>query len=89
METKICCDCGLEKPVDKFCAIRKKDNIVTCRVNFCNPCAWIRRKKNNTPSNYYYAKNPAAWNAYQKAYAKRKRAEKKLQKSVTDFCNKK
>jgi RecA-family ATPase len=87
MENKVCCDCGLEKPIDKF-GIARKGKDVIYRLNFCNPCAWIRRKKTDNPSNYYYAKNKEAWNIYQREYAKRKRAEKKLQKNATDFCNK-
>ena len=85
METKICCDCGLEKTIDKFGISRRSENKIY-KSNFCNPCAWLRRKKTDNPSNYYYAKNKEAWNTYQREYAKRKRSEKKLQKNATDFC---
>lgn len=83
IDSKICCDCGENKPITEFNICNKVDSKVkgadkiVYRLNFCGKCAWIRRKKAGTPSNYYYSKNPEAWNAYQREYAKRKRQEKK------------
>lgn len=74
--SKICCDCKIEKPDEDFTLLRK-NNKYEYRLNFCTKCAYIRRKLSDNPSNYYYAKNPTAWNKYQREYAKRKRQEKK------------
>lgn len=73
---KKCTDCGLEKPLKEFnISSRYKDK--EYRLSFCGKCAWIRRKNSKTPSNYYYAINPEAWNAYQREYARRKNKERK------------
>ena len=73
MELKTCQDCEIEKPIDDFDTIKRIDK--SYKLNFCKKCAWLRRKKKGYQT--YHQKHPEKWNAYQKAYKKKKYNESK------------